>query len=55
MSECSEATVENVALSWFEGLGYEVLFRSDIAIDSSHPERYPATGRFLKDQRMWYD
>ena len=42
MSYLTESTVEDTTLSWFEDLGYEVLFGPDIAFDGPEPEREPA-------------
>ena len=35
----SEATVEEAGLDWFEDLGYETKFGSEIAPDGPKPER----------------
>ena len=35
----SESIVEDAAIDWLKGLGYEYLFGPDIACDGTHPER----------------
>ncbi len=39
MNLFTEATLEQAALSWFESLGYSIIFGPDIACDGDSPER----------------
>lgn len=35
----TESTIEQTALDWLEGLGYQIAFGPDLAFDGNTPER----------------
>ena len=50
MGRIVESHVEEVALDWFEGLGWSVLHGPDIAYDGATPERASYSDAILRDR-----